>query len=101
MDFNLAGPFIGLATFLVIGMFHPVVIKVEYHFGTRLWWLFLLIGIGCIVGALFVDNTVVSAITGVVGFSSLWSILEIFEQRARVDKGWFPKGPGHREKEEK
>ncbi len=96
MDFNLAGPFIGLATFLVIGMFHPIVIKVEYYFGTRFWWLFLLIGIGCIVGALFVDNTVVSAVTGVVGFSSLWSILEIFEQRTRVDKGWFPKGPGHK-----
>ncbi len=101
MDFNLAGPFIGLATFLVIGMFHPIVIKVEYYFGTRLWWLFLLIGIGCIVGALFVSNMVASAVIGVVGFSSLWSILEIFEQRTRVDKGWFPEGPGHKSRKAK
>ena len=25
-----------------------------------------------------------------------WSILEIFEQRARVRKGWFPMGPSHK-----
>lgn len=80
------GALIGLATFLIIGAFHPVVIKTEFYFGTRLWWVFLLLGLGCIVGALL----------GVTGFSSLWSILEIFEQKERVDKGWFPKGPGHR-----
>lgn len=96
MNICIAGPFIGLATFIVIGLFHPIVIKAEYYFGTRLWWIFLLIGIGCIVGALFVSNVVASAITGVVGFSSLWSILEIFDQKKRVDKGWFPEGPGHR-----
>lgn len=92
---TIAGPLIGLATFLVIGLFHPVVIKTEYYFGTKPWWIFLILGIGCIVGALFIDNTVLSAIVGVVGFSSLWTILELFEQKKRVDKGWFPKGPGH------
>ena len=95
---NYAGPLIGLATFLIIGLFHPIVIKAEYYFGTRLWWLFLLVGIGCTVGVLFVQSTVWSAILGVTGFSALWSILEIFEQRDRVSKGWFPKGPGHRPK---
>lgn len=95
---NYAGPLIGLATFLIIGLFHPIVIKAEYYFGIRLWWLFLLVGIGCTVGALFVQSTVWSAILGVTGFSALWSILEIFEQRDRVSKGWFPKGPGHRPK---
>ncbi len=90
------GPLIGLATFLIIGLFHPIVIKTEYYFGTRPWWIFLLVGIGCIVGALFVSSLMASAIIGVTGFSSLWSILELFEQRQRVDKGWFPKGPGHK-----
>lgn len=90
------GPLIGLATFLIIGLFHPIVIKTEYYFGTRPWWIFLLVGIGCIVGALFVSSLMASAISGVTGFSSLWSILELFEQRQRVDKGWFPKGPGHK-----
>lgn len=92
---TIAGPLIGLATFLVIGLFHPVVIKTEYYFGTKPWWIFLILGLGCIAGALFIDNTILSAIVGVVGFSSLWTILELFEQKKRVDKGWFPKGPGH------
>ena len=48
------GALIGLATFLIIGAFHPVVIKTEFYFGTRLWWVFLLLGFGCIVGALFI-----------------------------------------------
>lgn len=89
------GPLIGLATFLVIGLFHPVVIKAEYYYGTRLWWFFLLLGVGCIAGSLWVAATFWSALLAVVGFSSLWSILELFEQRKRVRKGWFPKGPGH------
>ncbi|MBQ5864199.1 MAG: DUF4491 family protein, partial [Bacteroidales bacterium] len=25
--------------------------------------------------------------------SSFWSILEVFEQKKRVEKGWFPKNP--------
>lgn len=96
-DLHLVGPLIGLATFLIIGLFHPIVIKTEYYFGTRPWWIFLIVGIGCIAGALFVSNTFASAVLAVVGFSALWSILEIFEQRQRVAKGWFPKGPGHKD----
>ena len=93
---NLYGPLIGLATFLIIGLFHPIVIKTEYYFGTRPWYLFLLAGIGAIVGACCEVHVMVSAVLGVTGFSCLWSILELFEQRQRVKKGWFPKGPGHR-----
>ena len=88
---NFEGPLIGLATFLIIGVFHPIVIKTEYYFGTRPWWIFLLLGLGCIVGALFVESTLASALLGVTGFSSLWTILELFEQKERVRKGWFPK----------
>ena len=91
------GPLIGLATFAVIGIFHPIVIKTEYYFGTRPWWVFLLLGVVCIVSALLVQHVVASALLGVTGFSSLWTILELFEQRTRVKKGWFPKGPGHRD----
>lgn len=88
---NFEGPLIGLATFLIIGVFHPIVIKTEYYFGTRPWWIFLLFGLGCIAGALFVESTLASALLGVTGFSSLWTILELFEQKERVKKGWFPK----------
>ncbi|MEE1413912.1 MAG: DUF4491 family protein [Prevotellamassilia sp.] len=98
---TLTGVIIGLATFLIIGAFHPVVIKTEYYFGVRPWWVFLIVGIGCIVGALFIKSLLVSAIVGVTGFSALWSILELFEQRERVNKGWFPEGPGHERKQVK
>ena len=88
---NFEGPLIGLATFLIIGVFHPIVSKTEYYFGTRPWWIFLLLGLGCIAGGLFVESTLASALLGVTGFSSLWTILELFEQKERVKKGWFPK----------
>jgi hypothetical protein len=32
-----------------------------------------------------------SSVTGVAAFSSFWAIKELFEQRKRVSKGWFPK----------
>lgn len=79
--------------FLIIGAFHPIVIKVEYYFGTRPWWLFLLAGIACIISSISIENTFVSALIGVVGASLLWSIGELFEQKKRVEKGWFPMNP--------
>ena len=39
------GLIIAVSTFLIIGLFHPIVIKVEYYFGTRLWWTFLTLGL--------------------------------------------------------
>ena len=39
------GLIIGVATFFIIGLFHPLVIKGEYYFGTKFWWLFALVGI--------------------------------------------------------
>ena len=88
---NIAGILVGLATFLIIGIFHPVVIKAEYHFGTRCWWAFLLAGLGFAVLSLFLEDLVWSTISGVAAFSCFWSILELFQQMKRVEKGWFPK----------
>lgn len=87
------GLIIAVSTFLIIGLFHPIVIKVEYHFGTRLWWIFLTLGLLLIVGAMFIANVIISALLGVCGASCLWSIGEIFEQKQRVKKGWFPMNP--------
>lgn len=90
---NFSGLIIGAATFLIIGFFHPIVIKAEYYFGVGCWWVFLLIGLIAAAGALFVDGVVLSTLLGVFAFSSFWSILEVFEQRERVRKGWFPENP--------
>lgn len=87
------GIIIAVSTFLIIGFFHPIVIKVEYHTGTRYWWVFLILGLASIIGALFIENDILSSLIGVFGASSLWSIGEIFSQRKRVLKGWFPMNP--------
>ena len=89
------GIVIGLVCFLVIGLFHPLVIKGEYYFGVKIGWAFLAAGLGATALSLFVANIVVSAILGVVGFSCFWSIHELRQQRKRVDRGWFPAGPSH------
>lgn len=90
---NYSGLIIGICTFLIIGLFHPIVIKAEYYWGVGCWWIFLLIGLLAVVGSLFVDSIVVSTLLGVFAFSSLWSIGELFSQRKRVRKGWFPENP--------
>ena len=90
---HMLGLAIGLCTFLIIGLFHPVVIKSEYHFGTRCWWVFLLLGIVALAASILIADVFWSAVLGVTAFSSFWTILEIFEQRERVRKGWFPRNP--------
>jgi len=93
MEIYFTGVGIAICTFLTIGMFHPLVIKVEYESGTRYWWVFLLLGILSIVGALFISNVFISSLVGVIGASLLWSIGELFSQKKRVEKGWFPMNP--------
>ena len=90
---SFTGIIIGLGSFLIIGLLHPVVIKGEYYFGTKIWPLFLLGGIICVVGSILIENLIASTLLGVLGFSLFWSIHELFEQKERVRKGWFPENP--------
>ena len=77
---NYNGIIIGLATFLIIGLF-------------RCWWVFVLAGLLFGILSLYLDHIVWSSIAGVTAFSSFWSIHEIIEQEERVKKGWFPANP--------
>ncbi|MDR1630507.1 MAG: DUF4491 family protein [Oscillospiraceae bacterium] len=90
---QFSGVIIGAAAFLIIGVFHPIVIKCEYHFSQKIWPLFLLVGLAGVAASCFVQNTVASAILAIFGCSCLWSIIELKEQKQRVEKGWFPKNP--------
>ncbi len=90
---NYDGIIIGLASFLIIGLFHPVVIKAEYYVGKKIWPAFLVAGIIFVAVSLFIDNHIISAVVGLTGFASLWSIHEVIKQEERVDKGWFPANP--------
>ncbi|MDR2963927.1 MAG: DUF4491 family protein [Bacteroidales bacterium] len=94
---HLSGIIIGLVTFFIIGIFHPIVVKAEYYWGTRCWWIFLVFGIAGIVTSIFIESLMLSALCAVFAFTSLWSIKEIFEQQERVHKGWFPKNPKRKE----
>lgn len=88
---HFTGLIIGVATFVIIGLFHPLVIKGEYYFGVKIWWAFALMGVVAIALSVAVSNVLWSTLLAVWGASSLWSIGELFEQRKRVEKGWFPK----------
>lgn len=90
---NFTGLIIGIAAFLCIGIFHPIVIKAEYYYSKRCWWWFLLVGIIGIFLSLKATNIIFSTIIGIFAFCCLWSIGELFQQERRVLKGWFPKNP--------
>lgn len=93
---NYTGIVIGVLTFIIIGIFHPLVVKGEYYFGVKCWWVFALMGIVSICLSLYIDDVVLSSLAAVWGASSFWSIGELFEQRKRVEKGWFPKNENRR-----
>lgn len=90
---HITGLIIGISTFLIIGLFHPLVIKGEYYFGVKIWWAFFILGIICLIASFFCTNVIIQSIVAVFAFSSFWSIHEVFEQKERVKRGWFPKNP--------
>lgn len=90
---TLSGIILGATSLLLIGFFHPIVIKAEYHFGKQCWWVFALLGVVLCIVSLLVKGIVLSSIIGVAAFSCFWSVFELFQQDKRVQKGWFPKNP--------
>jgi Domain of unknown function (DUF4491) len=87
------GIIIGAAAFAIIGIFHPVVIKGEYYFGVSIWPLFAVSGAAMLLAAVYIDHFIIRSILGITGFTFLWSIIELFHQRERVRKGWYPENP--------
>ena len=99
--YGLSGLFIGFCTFMIIGLFHPLVIKGEYYFGEKIKWAFLAGGIIFLVISIIVISLILSVLFGVTSFSSFWGIKEVVEQVERVRKGWFPANPKHPERYKK
>ncbi|MCD4733141.1 DUF4491 family protein [bacterium] len=93
MTLNPWGLIIGAVSLLAIGFGHVWVIKGEYHFGTKIWPIPLILGVGFIVASLLVESVIWSAVFAVNGTALLWGIGELFHQRKRVEKGWYPKKP--------
>ncbi len=86
------GVIVGLCAFLVVGMFHPLVIKVEYYIGRKVWWVFALAAVASVVGSLFVSYWY-SQVLGVIGAAFAWSTLELRWQHIRVAKGRAKRNP--------
>lgn len=87
------GIIVGAAVFLIIGVCHPIVIKMEYYWGKQSWWVLALAGALFAAASLFVDSSIWSTILGAAAFSFFWGIHEITAQERRVLKGWFPENP--------
>lgn len=90
MQVNMEGVVVGIVALVMIGVFHPIVIKCEYYFSHRIWPLFLAAGIGFLLAALFTEG-MLSMILGLAGVSCLWSIRELQEQAQPGREGWFPR----------
>ena len=90
---NYSGIIVGAAVFLIIGICHPIVIKMEYYWGKRSWWVLALAGVAFAAASLYVRSAVGSTILGAAAFSCFWGIHEILSQEMRVLRGWFPENP--------
>ncbi|QGT99892.1 hypothetical protein SYNTR_1299 [Candidatus Syntrophocurvum alkaliphilum] len=98
---NFTGLIVGAISFLIIGILHPIVIKVEYYFGKHYWPVFAISGLICCIASVLVDNILISIPLAILGFSLFWSIMELFEQEKRVQKGWFPANPAKSKNQDK
>ena len=90
---NYAGIIIGVFGFIITGIFHPIVVKCEYYFSEKIWYIFLILGLICAGISMIIESEIISGILGILSFVLLWCIKELKEQTKRVKKGWFPKNP--------
>lgn len=88
---NNYGILMGASVLVLTALGHIAVIKGEYHFGVKIWIIFLAAGTAGIIASFLVKNILLSGFLGIFGFTSLWGIPEVFKQKKRVARGWFPK----------
>ena len=53
---NWGGILLGGASFVIIGVFHPIVIWAEYRFGKGCWPAFLTAGLALAAGSLLAEG---------------------------------------------
>jgi len=81
---NIEGFLVGLIAFLLIGLFHPVVIHVERKFGKKVWPVFFFPGVVLAVVSVLINQKLLSVGFGVLAFSLFWSAIELIKQHKRV-----------------
>lgn len=89
----MEGIIIGVVTFFLIGIFHPLVIKGEYYFGKKINKYFALLGLIFVLVSIYIESLIPSIFAGVIACCCFWSIGEVNEQEERVLKGRFKENP--------
>lgn len=79
-----AGIIIGVYTFVMIGILHVSVVRIEREIGSYIWPVFLIFGVVIGGWSLFVSDVLTSALLGVSGFLFAWSGPELKKQKERV-----------------
>jgi len=90
---NFYGLAMGSIMILAIGLGHMLVIKWEYYWGVKSWLGLFAIGSLLVIISILVDNMLLSGSLGIFGAVLLWGVYELFLQKKRVERGWFPKNP--------
>ncbi|HON53328.1 MAG TPA: DUF4491 family protein [Bacteroidales bacterium] len=88
----VTGFLIGVGSFVITGVCHPLVVKMEYFYGKQSWWWLVVPGVVLLTWSLFL-STIPSIILGVIAFSLFWSSIEIIKQHHRVLLGRAKKNP--------
>ncbi|NPA68269.1 MAG: DUF4491 family protein [Chlorobi bacterium] len=89
---NWEGLLLGFSAFLIIGLCHPLVAKLEYYKGKKSWYLLFFPGLAFLIISFFTGETL-SVIFGIIAFALFWSTIEIFKQHERVLKGQAKRNP--------
>ena len=83
-NLNIEGFLVGLIAFVLIGLFHPIVIHVERRFGKKVWPVFFFPGVILAVVSVLITQKLLSVGLGVLAFSLFWSAIELIKQHKRV-----------------
>ena len=91
---NFYGIIIGLSAILIIGIWHPIVIKGEYYLGKKKCAvIFAIVALLSLGASLFINNNIATVLLGTWGGAALWGIKEAYDQEVRVNRGQYPRNP--------
>ena len=95
MEFNFLGLGAALSTFLGIWFGHVAVRKIE-SIAPTIWPPMAVFAIAGLLSewiSLITSNLLLSAASGILGFTLLWDALEFTRQQNRIKKGHAPANP--------
>jgi hypothetical protein len=92
-NLNLSGLLLGVFMLFAIGFGFYWVVKLEYHFGARVWKATLAAGVLICLVSLFMPSFTLSALLGIFGGSVIWGATELPAQEQRAKRGRFPIKP--------